>query len=60
MKDVIQKLLDSDISSYKIGKETGISNSIIQRLRNGERTIGNLSLDTAERLYEYAKAHLNE
>ncbi|MGW7998920.1 hypothetical protein ACWEYI_00040 [Staphylococcus xylosus] len=60
MKDVIQKLLDSDISSYKIGKETGVSNSIIQRLRNGERTIGNLSLDTAEKLYEYAKAHLNE
>ncbi|WP_436866184.1 hypothetical protein [Staphylococcus pseudoxylosus] len=60
MKDVIQKLLDSDISSYKIGKETGVSNSIIQRLRNGERTIGNLTLDTAEKLYEYAKAHLNE
>lgn len=60
MKDEIQKLLDSDISSYKIGKEAGVSNSVIQRLRNGERTIGNLTLDTAEKLYEYAKAHLNE
>ncbi|MGP0637790.1 hypothetical protein ACTRV7_05120 [Staphylococcus xylosus] len=60
MKKEIQKLLDSDISSYKIGKETGVSNSIIQRLRKGERTIGNLTLDTAEKLYEYAKAHLNE
>ncbi|AID01746.1 XRE family transcriptional regulator [Staphylococcus xylosus] len=59
MKKEIQKLLDSDISSYKIGKETGVSNSIIQRLRKGERTIGNLTLDTAEKLYEYAKAHLN-
>ncbi|MFV5900244.1 hypothetical protein ACLIJT_00410 [Staphylococcus gallinarum] len=58
MKEVIQKLLDSDISSYKIGKETGISNSIIQRLRNGERTIGNLTLDTAETLYKYAKGVL--
>ncbi|WP_432720432.1 hypothetical protein [Staphylococcus shinii] len=60
MKEIIQKLLDSDISSYKIGKETGVSNSIIQRLRSGNRSIGNLTLDTAEKLYEYAKAHLNE
>ena len=57
MKEVIQKLLDSDISSYKIGKETGVSNSVIQRLRNGERTIGNLTLDT-ETLYKYAKGVL--
>ncbi|MEB7508387.1 hypothetical protein [Staphylococcus xylosus] len=60
MKELIQKLLDSDISSYKIGKETGVSNSIIQRLRSGNRSIGNLTLDTAEKLYEYAKDHLNE
>lgn len=60
MKEIIQKLLDSDISSYKIGKETGVSNSIIQRLRSGNRSIGNLTLDTAEKLYEYAKAHLDE
>lgn len=57
MKKEIPKLLDSDISSYQISKDTGVSNSIIQRLRSGNRTMGNLTLDTAEKRYEYAKAH---
>jgi transcriptional regulator with XRE-family HTH domain len=57
MKKEIQKLMDSNISSYKIGKETGVSNSIIQRLRNGDRAVGNLTLDTAEKIYGYAKTH---
>lgn len=52
MKKEIQKLWDSDILSYQIGKDTGVSNSIIQRLRSGNRTMGNLTLDTAEKRYE--------
>lgn len=39
MKAVIQRLLDSDDSAYKISKATGVYSSVIQRLRLGEPTL---------------------
>ena len=56
----IQKLLDSEITAYQIEKDTGISRAKIGRLKNGKNDLNNLSLETASKLYEYAKAHLNE
>lgn len=53
MRKEIRDLLNSNITSYEISKETGVSNSVISRLRNGEREIGKVTLETAEKLYEY-------
>lgn len=51
----IQKLLESDVSGYRIYKETGISQARISDLRRGIRDLGGISLDTAEKLYTYQK-----
>lgn len=59
-KQIIKKLIESDITGYHIYKETGVSQTVISTLRNGNRDIDNLTLKTTEKLYEYAKAHLNE
>lgn len=53
MRQQIQNLLNSDITSYEISKETGVSNSVLSRLRSGEREIGKLTLETAEKLYQF-------
>lgn len=55
MKKTIQRLLDSDISGYTIHKATGVSQGRISELRNGKRALGRISLDTAEKLYNYQK-----
>lgn len=53
MRAVIQRLLDSDDSAYKISKETGVYSSVIQRLRLGEQAIEDSKYGNIERLYEY-------
>ncbi|WP_062048254.1 helix-turn-helix transcriptional regulator [Bacillus sp. JCM 19034] len=50
MKEKIRILIDSDIKSYIISKETGIQQSTISRLRKGKIQIGRLTLDTALKL----------
>ncbi|MBZ8172196.1 hypothetical protein FOG26_03265 [Staphylococcus cohnii] len=59
-KKTIIKLINSDITGYQIYKDTGLSQTVISTLRSGKRDIDNLKLGTTEKLYEYAKAHLNE
>lgn len=57
----IEKLLNSKkISNYRIKQDTGVSYGAISELRNGKRQLKNITLETAGKLYEYAKAHLNE
>lgn len=58
-KKTIIKLINSDITGYQIYKDTGLSQTVMSTLRTGKRDIDNLKLGTAEKLYEYAKAHLN-
>ncbi|MFA9457941.1 helix-turn-helix domain-containing protein [Halalkalibacter sp. AB-rgal2] len=53
MKGKIRMLIDSDIKSYIISKETGIQQSTISRLRKGKIKIGRLTLDTALKLAEF-------
>jgi len=53
LHDKIKKLLDSDISAYKIAKDTGIPQPNITNLRNGKREIANLSLRVAEIIGKY-------
>lgn len=54
MREQIQKLLDSDLSSLHIAKQTDVEQSTIYRLRKGERSLDNLGLSKAEKLYEFA------
>lgn len=54
-KKTIKKLLDSNMSVYRIFKDTGISQARISDLRRGVRELGGISLDTAEKLYNYQK-----
>lgn len=55
--DTITRLIDSKkVSNYRIQKDTGVSYGAISELRNGKRKIKNLTLDTAEKLYNYQKA----
>ncbi|MBF7029746.1 Trp family transcriptional regulator [Staphylococcus kloosii] len=56
----IKRLLESEITAYQIEKDTGISRAKIGRLKNGKNDLNNLSIETAGKLYEYAKAHLDE
>ncbi|MCE5021366.1 hypothetical protein KJB97_02580 [Staphylococcus haemolyticus] len=50
----IIELIESDITGYKIYKETGISQYVLSQLRQGKREVDNLTLNTTEKLYEYA------
>ncbi|WP_241966365.1 XRE family transcriptional regulator [Mammaliicoccus sciuri] len=52
--------MESEISATEIEKATGVDASSIRRIRRGERKLENLSLEKGVKLYEYAKAHLNE
>lgn len=48
----IKSLLDSDLTSYEIGKRSGISNQVIDRYRKGTNVIENMTLKTAKKLLE--------
>lgn len=46
----LEELLNSDVSSYRLGKETGVRSQVIQRYRNGETKLENMTLKTARKL----------
>ena len=48
----IKRLLDGDLTSYEIGKRSGISNQVIDRYRKGTNIIENMTLKTAKKLLE--------
>ncbi|HDK7402177.1 TPA: DNA-binding protein [Staphylococcus aureus] len=54
MRNQIQKLLDSDLSSLHISKQTRVPQSTIHRMRKNERSLDNMSLKNAELLYKFA------
>ncbi|GAQ19555.1 DNA-binding protein [Oceanobacillus picturae] len=60
MKEEIRKLLESNITGYKIFKETGIQESTISRLRSGKKELGSLALDTALKLHAFYEAHTDD
>ena len=51
----IKSLLESDLTSYEIGKRSGISNQVIDRYRKGTNAIENMTLKTAKKLLELKK-----
>ena len=49
----IEELLNSDVTDYRISKDTGITLSVIQNYRNGKYALENMTLKVAKKLYEY-------
>lgn len=53
MREVIERLLKSDLSAYEISKQTGVNASAIQRLRAGKQTIDESKYSNIEKLTQY-------
>ncbi|HDE9467531.1 TPA: hypothetical protein PD742_002789 [Staphylococcus aureus] len=53
--NTIEKLLNDKSSNYRINQDTGVSYGGISELRSGKRKVNNLTLETAEKLYNYQK-----
>ena len=53
IKEIIEAVLNSGITAYKIGSDIGVDRSIISRLRNGDKKIDDLSVNTAQKLIDY-------
>ena len=49
----IEELLNSDVTDYRISKDTGITLSVIQNYRSGKYALENMTLKIAKKLYEY-------
>ena len=56
----IEDLFNSDITDYRISKDSGVALSMIQNYRNGNRKVENMTLKTAKKLYEYKKETTKE
>ena len=52
----IQELFDSKITSYRIKKETGIAQQVIDRYRKSESKIENMTLKNAKKLINFKKS----
>ena len=51
----IKELLDSGVTSYEIGKRSGIAITVIDRYRKGTNIIENMTFKTAKKLLELKK-----
>ena len=51
----IEELLNSEISSYKISKDSGVTYSLLSDYRNGKRKIENMTLQVANKLIRYTE-----
>ncbi|WP_181452040.1 hypothetical protein [Dolosigranulum pigrum] len=55
MRELVEKLLKSDISTYQISKESGVSYMTINDLVNEKSSISKARFETIEKLYTYAQ-----
>lgn len=51
----IEDLLNSEISSYKIAKDSGVTYSLLSDYRNGKRKLENMTLQVAKKLIKYSE-----
>ena len=51
----IEELFNSDLTDYRISKETGITLSVIQKYRNDISKIENMTLKVANKLIRYSE-----
>lgn len=60
IKRNIQKLLDSDITNYRIHKDTGVAQSTLSDLKNGKSNIDDMRLSVALKLNDYFLKNFNK
>lgn len=53
LSEKIQEILDSSITSYRISKMSGVTESSIGAMRRGERKVENMQLGIAEKLGQF-------
>jgi len=53
IKENIENLLQSEISNYRIHKETGVAQSTLSDLKSGKSKLGNVKLDVALELNDF-------
>ena len=46
----VEKILDINVTSYRISKITGITELVLSKYRKGTYNIKNMTLDTADKL----------
>jgi len=46
----VQKVLDINVTSYRISKITGITELVLSKYRKGTYNVKNMTLDTADKL----------
>ena len=51
----IEELLNSDLTDYRISKETGLTLSVIQNYRSGKYELENMSFKVAKKLIRYSE-----
>ena len=51
----IEELFNSDLTDYRISKDTGITLSVIQKYRNDSSKIENMTLKVANKLIRYSE-----
>ena len=56
----IKGLLESTRTGYQISKHTGVSEAVVSKLRNREREVKNLTVETAQKLIDYKGGCPNE
>ena len=56
----VRAVLESDTSIRTLEYGSGVSRSTISRLRSGERQIGNINLETAEKLEEFYNKYIHK
>ena len=56
----INNLLNSNITGYKISRDTGLSQSFISRLRSSESKLDNTNWSVIKILNEYAENKLKD
>lgn len=54
----IEDLFNSDITDYRISKDSGVALSMIQNYRKGNRKVENMTLKTANKIYKIIKKKL--
>lgn len=55
MREQIEKLLNSEISTSSIAKGAGVPWSTVADVRKGKTSMDKMALLTAEKLYDFAK-----
>lgn len=51
----IEELFNSNLTDYRISKDTGVTLSVIQNYRSGKYELENMSFKVAKKLIRYAE-----